>query len=61
MRQTDDRRVIKTRITREGLHALKSLDQPVRALHQRQFRHMSAARLKVLASILEEVRSRELG
>jgi MarR family transcriptional regulator, organic hydroperoxide resistance regulator len=61
MRQTDDRRVIKTRITRQGLHILQTLDQPVRELHKRQFRHMTAARLRALAGILEEVRPREIG
>jgi len=60
MRQTDDRRVIKTRVTRQGLDILKALDQPVRELHKRQFRHMTAARLKALAGILEEVRSRQI-
>ena len=59
-RQTDDRRVVKTRITREGLELLKTLDRPVRELHKRQFRHMTTARLRALADILEEVRSREL-
>jgi len=58
-RQTDDRRVIKTRITPAGLTLLKSLDQPVRELHKRQFRHMSAARLHTLAELLEEVRAHE--
>jgi DNA-binding MarR family transcriptional regulator len=57
-RQTDDRRVIKTRITPAGLGLLKSLDQPVRELHKRQFRHIPAARLKSLAELLEEVRAR---
>jgi DNA-binding MarR family transcriptional regulator len=57
-RQTDDRRVIKTRITPAGLALLKSLDQPVRELHKRQFRHIPAARLKSLAELLEEVRPR---
>jgi len=60
-RQTNDRRVVKARITREGLEILKPLDQPVRDLHRRQFRHMRAARLRLLAEILEQVRSRELG
>jgi DNA-binding MarR family transcriptional regulator len=54
-RQTDDRRVIKTRVTSHGLDLLKTLDQPVRELHKRQFRHMSAARLKLLAGLLEEL------
>jgi DNA-binding MarR family transcriptional regulator len=58
-RQTDDRRVVKTRITRRGLQLLKTLDQPVRELHKRQFRNMSAARLKTLAGLLEEVRARK--
>jgi DNA-binding MarR family transcriptional regulator len=55
-RQTDDRRVIKTRVTSQGLDLLKTLDQPVRELHKRQFRHMPAARLKMLAGLLEELR-----
>jgi len=55
-RQTDDRRVVKTRITRSGLTLLKNLDQPVRELHQRQFGHLPAARLNALAELLEEVR-----
>jgi MarR family transcriptional regulator, organic hydroperoxide resistance regulator len=60
-RQTDDRRVIKTRITPHGLDILKSLDQPVREAHQRQFRHISAARLKLLGRLLREVQHREPG
>jgi DNA-binding MarR family transcriptional regulator len=59
-RQTDDRRVIKTRITPAGLALLKSLDQPVRDLHKRQFHHLPATRLKILAQLLEEVRARGL-
>ena len=57
-RQTDDRRVIKTRVSPAGLALLKSLDQPVRELHKRQFRHLAARRLKTLAQLLEEVRAR---
>jgi DNA-binding MarR family transcriptional regulator len=56
-RQTDDRRVIKTRITPQALSLLKTLDQPVHDLHERQFRHMPASRLKTLGSLLEEVRA----
>ncbi len=59
VRQTDDRRVVKTRITPQALSLLKTLDQPVRELHKRQFRHMSAARLKILSGLLEEVRVRK--
>jgi DNA-binding MarR family transcriptional regulator len=58
-RQTDDRRVVKTRITPQALSLLKTLDQPVHNLHKRQFRHMSSARLKILSNLLEEVRVRK--
>lgn len=58
-RQTEDRRVIKTRITAEGLKLLKKLDQPVHDLHKKQFRHMSSARLKQLGELLSEVGKRE--
>jgi len=59
-RQKDDRRVIKTRITPQGLKLLKKLDQPIHDLHERQFRHLSASRLKLLAGLLEEVGKRGL-
>jgi len=53
-RQTNDRRVIKTRITPTGLDLLKKLDSPVDELHKKQFRHLSASKLKALAEALEE-------
>jgi DNA-binding MarR family transcriptional regulator len=59
-RQTDDRRVVKARITPRALSLLKTLDHPVHELHKRQFRHMPAARLKILSRLLEEVRARKL-
>ena len=58
-RQTDDRRVVRTRITPQGLSLLKTLDQPIHDLHKRQFRHISTARLKTLFDLLEEVRVRK--
>jgi len=58
-RQTKDRRVIKTRITAQGLEILKKLDAPVLELHRRQFRRVSAADLKGLAKTLEEIIPRE--
>ncbi len=57
-RQKDDRRVVKTHITSQGLEILKPLDQPMRELHKQQFRHMSTKRLKILAELLEEICSR---
>jgi DNA-binding MarR family transcriptional regulator len=53
-RQTEDRRVIKTRITPAGLEILRKLYAPVDELHKKQFRHLTAAKLKVLADALEE-------
>jgi len=58
-RQSDDRRVVKTRITKKGLELLKPLDQPMHELHKRQFGHVSSARLKLLADALEELHPRE--
>jgi DNA-binding MarR family transcriptional regulator len=58
-RQKDDRRVVKTRITAEGLSLLKRLDQPVRELHKRQFRHICAAQLKNLIETLDQVLTAE--
>ena len=54
-RQSDDRRVVKTRITSEGLELLKRLDPAIRELHKRQFAHMAATRVKTLADLLDEV------
>lgn len=58
-RQKDDRRVIKARITPAGMKLLQSLDQPIHDLHKKQFRHMSAARQKLLFELLSEVQKRE--
>jgi len=54
-RQTDDRRVVKTRITGGGLELLKRLDHPIRELHKDQFAHIANARVKELADLLEEI------
>lgn len=56
-RQKDDRRVVKARITARGLELLRPLDQPMRDLHRRQFRHMIGPRLKNLCDLLEEIRT----
>jgi DNA-binding MarR family transcriptional regulator len=54
-RQTEDRRVVKARITDEGLKLLKRMDAPIRELHKSQFAHMTSARLKTLMDLLSEV------
>ena len=60
-RQSDDRRVVKTFVTSQGLELLKILDRPVSALHKRQFQDMAPAKLRVLAAMLEEIRSQQAG
>ena len=54
-RQKEDRRVVKARITDEGLKLLKKMDAPIRELHKRQFAQMSSARLKTLMDLLTEL------
>src|SRR3989440_2950927 len=39
-RQSEDRRVVKTRITAQGLQTLKKLDAPVLNLQRKQFRNI---------------------
>ena len=53
-RQKEDRRVVKARITDEGLKLLKKMDAPIRELHKSQFAHMTSARLKTLMDLLTE-------
>jgi DNA-binding MarR family transcriptional regulator len=60
-RQSDDRRVVKAFVTPEGLELLKTLDRPVSALHKRQFQGIAPAKLRVLAAMLEEIRSQHAG
>ena len=55
-RERRDRRVVKTRITDEGLRILKSLDAPVAELHRRQLQRLPARRLRLLVRLLEQVR-----
>ena len=54
-RQKEDRRVVKARISDEGLKLLKKMDAPIRELHKNQFAHMTSARLKTLMDLLTEV------
>ena len=54
-RGEEDRRVVKTRITPEGLRVLDDLDTPVQDLHRRQLHHLPVAELQKLSRILERV------
>jgi DNA-binding MarR family transcriptional regulator len=54
-RQSDDRRIVKTRITSGGLQLLERLDPTIRALHKRQFAHMTGARVRTVVDLLDEI------
>jgi DNA-binding MarR family transcriptional regulator len=55
-REKDDRRVVKARITAEGLRLLSELDEPVREFHRRQLRHMPVKQVEQLLKLLDRVR-----
>jgi len=57
-RETQDRRVVKTRITAEGLLLLGKLDAPVNEMHRRQLGHMPAKQLAQLSKLLDRARER---
>jgi DNA-binding MarR family transcriptional regulator len=56
-REEKDRRVVKTRITQEGLRILADLDAPVRELHRQQLQHIPEKQLRQLAALLERARA----
>jgi len=58
-RGQQDRRVVTTRITPQGLQLLKKLDQPIQDFHKQRFRHMSSAQLQQLKVLLEQIGVRE--
>lgn len=57
-RAKNDRRVIKTAVTAEGLRILAELDRPVMDAHKRQLGHMTQEKLGKLCELLEEARER---
>lgn len=55
-RESRDRRVVKTRISAQGLRLLDELHKPVRELHRRQLRHLPARQLRQLSNLLDRAR-----
>ncbi len=55
-RDAKDRRVVLTRITKQGRKILADLDGPITAAHRKQLGHLGAARLKRLAALLRVAR-----
>jgi DNA-binding MarR family transcriptional regulator len=58
-REKQDRRVIRVRITHEGLQLLKNLDDSVRVLHRRQLGYLGEKKLRLMAKLLQLVRDHE--
>jgi len=57
-REPHDRRVVRTRITVQGLALLAKLDEPIDILHEHQLGHLSTERLGELTRVLQEARER---
>lgn len=55
-RDTDDRRVVTSTITSRGLAVLEQAAVPLRQIEEREVGTISAARLRQLISVLDEVR-----
>jgi DNA-binding MarR family transcriptional regulator len=55
-RAESDRRLVTTRITREGLAMLKRLDGPVAETHKRHLGHLSPTQLRTLIALLAAAR-----
>jgi DNA-binding MarR family transcriptional regulator len=55
-REGQDRRIVRTRITRAGLKLLDRLDNVVQQLHQKQLGHLGERKLRTLIDLLAEAR-----
>ena len=58
-RETEDRRTVLTRITKEGLEVVNRLDEPVQAIHRKQLGHLGRERLASLSELLREARQED--
>lgn len=56
--QESDRRVVRVTISPTGRDLLRKLDAPVRAVHRRQFGHLSGSEVRTLIRLLSKVRTR---
>jgi DNA-binding MarR family transcriptional regulator len=57
-RGAEDRRMVLTRITPEGLALLARLDRPVQDVHRKQLGHLGRERLRQLSELLSVCRER---
>jgi DNA-binding MarR family transcriptional regulator len=58
-REIEDRRVVKTRITADGLRVLRDLDEPVQHQHRKLLLRLSEKQLRQLLFLLEQARAQE--
>jgi DNA-binding MarR family transcriptional regulator len=58
-RDTQDRRVVLTRITKDGLERLQALDGPMQGLQKQLLGHMDRNELETLSRLLEAARHRD--
>jgi DNA-binding MarR family transcriptional regulator len=58
-REQQDRRIVRTTITADGLALLAGLDGPLDRLHEQQLGHMNERRLGALRTLLSEARTRK--
>ncbi len=56
-RSSHDRRVVNTQISATGLKLLRGLDRPMLRVHEEQFGHLGARRIRVLIGLLEDARA----
>ena len=55
-RETGDRRMVKARITPEGLKFLARLDDPIQEMHRKQLGHLGKAQIRALTGLLAAMR-----
>ena len=58
-RSDEDRRLVRTRLTKAGQRLVDSLDEAAAARHAEEFRHLDRAQLRTLVDLLELVRRGE--
>jgi DNA-binding MarR family transcriptional regulator len=56
-RDREDRRLVLTRITKQGRRLVDELDEPIDKLHKDQLGHLSKAQLRTLSDLLTLIRA----
>ena len=54
--QTQDRRVVASRITPEGLALLAKIDAPLLEFHRKQLAHVPPEQMRTVVDLLESIR-----